>query len=51
MEMIFRENLFNVYFDFLVWPMFHLQAWEPGIYDLLCSQTPWDEADVLASLF
>ncbi len=45
-EKIFGEDLFDVYFDYLVWPMSPLQKWRGGIYDLYCSLTPGGDQDV-----
>ncbi len=33
-ETIFGKNLFDVYFDFLVWPVSHLLTWGGRVYDL-----------------
>ena len=44
-------NIFNVYFDFLVWSMSHLLTWSRRVYDLYCSQPPGGDAQVLALFF
>lgn len=38
-ERIFVKNAFNIYLEFLVWPMSHLPIWLPG-----------DNGDVLAAV-
>ncbi len=47
-EFIFGLNLFDVYFDFLVWPMSHLLTWRFMSYT--GTSHPGGDRDVLASL-
>lgn len=44
------ENVFDVYFDYSVWPMSFPQMWRSRIYELYDSQTPGGEQDNLAVL-